>query len=100
MLILCMSTNKFEMILHYIVLKFPVYKMETGNFMVYIIFGLHHVNLKHSCFHLIRNYPGIPVYATNFQSIPFPKWKFWSGKMETLFRPHHPDGVKDFNIAL
>ena len=32
---------------------------------------------------------GIPerfflVYATNFRIIPFPKWKFFSGKMETL----------------
>jgi len=29
---------------------------------------------------LIWNYPGIPVYATNFRIIPFPKWKFFSGK--------------------
>ena len=63
--------------------------METGNFTVSIpytgkISGLHHVNRKHSGFHLIRNYPRIPLYATNFRIIPFPKWKFCSGKMETL----------------
>ena len=29
------------------------------------------VNRKHSGFHLIQNYPGIPVYATNFRIIPF-----------------------------
>jgi len=51
-----------------IVLKFPVYEMETGNFTVWN--GI---------------YPGIPVYATNFRIIPFPKWIFFSGKMETLF---------------
>ena len=45
--------------------------METGK-----IFG----------FHLYRNYRGIPVYATNFRIIPFPKWNFFSGKMETLLR--------------
>jgi len=45
--------------------------METGNFMVYVIFGLHHVNLKHSCFHLIRNYPGISVYTTLSGSFHF-----------------------------
>ena len=40
---------------------------------------------KHSGFHLIRKYPGIPVYATNFWIIPFPKWNiFFFGKMETL----------------
>jgi len=33
---------------------------------------------------LIGKYSGIPVYATNFQIIPFPEWKFCSGKMETL----------------
>ena len=42
----------------------------------------------HSGFHLIRKYPGIPVYATNFRIIPFPKWKFFSGKMETLVLKH------------
>ena len=50
-----------------IVLKFPVYEMETANFTVY-------------GFHLIRNYPGISVYATNFRIIPFPKWKFFFRK--------------------
>ena len=39
--------------------------METGKFPVSI-------------------YTGIPVYATNFRIIPFQKWKFFSGKMETL----------------
>ena len=61
--------------------------METGNF---------------SGFHLYRNYPGIPVYATNFRIIPFPKWKFFSGKMETLTfiiaiiirKKSHIDGLK------
>ena len=53
--------------------------METGNFS-----GLRDVNRKIYNFHLYRNYPGIPVYATNFRIIPFPKWKFFSGKMETL----------------
>ena len=66
-----------------IVLKFPVYEMETGK-----ISGLRNVNPKHSGFHLIRNYPRIPVYATNFRIIPFPKWKFFSGKMETLVEWH------------
>ena len=49
-------------------------------------YGLRDVNRKNSGFHLIRNYPGIPVYATNFRIIPFPKWKYFSGKMETLDR--------------
>ena len=63
--------------------------METGNFTVSIplngnFSGLRDVNRKISGFHIYRNYPGIPVYATNFWIIPFPKWKFFSGKMETL----------------
>ena len=64
-----------------LVLKFPVYEMETGNFTVSV---LRHVKRQHSDFHLIRNYPEIPVYAANFRIIPFPKLKFCSGKMETL----------------
>ena len=61
-----------------IVLKFPVYEMETENFTVSNpktgkISGLCNVIRKQSGFHLIRNYPGMPVYATNFRIIPFPK---------------------------
>ena len=68
-----------------IVLKFPVYEMETENFTVYItetgkISGLRNGNWKFYGFHLIWNYPGIPVYATNFRIIPFPKWKFFPEK--------------------
>ena len=71
--------------------------METGNFSGlqngnWKFYSFHfvkrkclrHINRKISGFHLYRNYPGIPVYATNFRIIPFPKWKFFSGKMETL----------------
>jgi len=63
--------------------------METGNFSGlrnenWKFYGFHSVKRKISGFHLYRNYPGIPVYATNFRIIPFPKWKFFSGKMETL----------------
>ena len=60
------------------------FNSQNGNWKFY---GLRNVNRKHSGFHLIQNYPGIPVYATNFRIIPFPKWKFFSGKMETLFVP-------------
>ena len=55
--------------------------LRNGNWK---ISGLRNVNQKISGFHLIRNYPGIPVDATNFWIIPFPKWKFFSRKMETL----------------
>ena len=63
--------------------------METGNFSGlrngnWKFYGFHSVKRKFSGFHIYRNYPGIPVYATNFRIIPFPKWKFFSGKMETL----------------
>ena len=51
-----------------IVLKFPVYKMETGNFTVYVkligkISGLRNGNWKFyvNRKHLIRNYPGVTV---------------------------------------
>ena len=57
------------------ILRFPFCKAE-------IFFGLRDVNRKISGFHLYRNSPGIPVNATNFRIIPFPKWKFFSGKME------------------
>ena len=39
---------------------------------------------KNSGFHFIRKCPGIPLYGTNFRIIPFPKWNFYSGIMETL----------------
>ena len=73
-----------------IVLKFPVYEMETENFTVSNpktgkISGLCNVNRKQSGFHLIRNHPGIPDYATIFWIISFHKWKIFSGKMETLY---------------
>ena len=48
--------------------------------------GLCHVSRKHSSIHLIQNYPRIPLYATNFRIIPFPKWKFCSEIMETLLQ--------------
>ena len=41
---------------------------------------------KNSGFHFIRKCPGIPLYGTNFRIIPFPKWNFYSGIIETLCR--------------
>ena len=57
--------------------------METENFS-----GLRDVNRKISCFLLYRNYPGIPVYATNFRIIPFPKWKFFPEKWKPYLQSH------------
>ena len=46
-----------------------------------------YLNRKYFAFHFIRNCPGIPLYGTNFRIIPFPKWIFFSGIMETLYMP-------------
>ena len=49
------------------------------------------VNRKNFAFHFIQKLPRIPHYGTNFQIIPFPKWKFYSGIMETATQSAEKD---------
>ena len=80
--------------MHSVVLRvstgIPGYGLRTEMIRIFFLFplrkksGLRNVNRKNSGFHFIRTFPGIPLYGTNFRIIPFPKWNFCAGIMETL----------------